>query len=277
MEPKQPPAPCHQRLIEDNGDPSDYYVNIITQIFNRFDRDKDGILSLNEFNDMLIASGEEKTDIHTYGGLLMMFEDVADEKQQHQPGLRRGKRGGKGAARNNNNKSNRPKGVSLKGFIQMSVLSTVQVRMNEWMNEWMRIQTWIFCTSSCSPDNLSTIPSVCASTSSILLTVHLSALCSLLSALCSLSGKSLFPLSLCVLWCVCQFPILCSLWSLQTNVKLITNNRILMENVHSCRSWALICQEKSFLTRQLQTKATQTMNMCQRKRQTTRCSKRSRR
>ncbi len=131
MEPKQPPAPHHQRLIEDNGDPSGYYVDIITQIFNRFDRDKDGILSLTEFNDMLIASGEEKTDIHTYGGLLMMFEDVADEKQMHQPGLRRGKRGGKGATRSSNNKSNRPKGVSLKGFIQMSVLSTVQVRMND--------------------------------------------------------------------------------------------------------------------------------------------------
>lgn len=93
-----------KKLIEENGDPTEEYVSIITQIFKRFDRDEDGILNLREFNGMLHASGEEATDKHTYGGLLMMFEDVDDDKV-----------------------GRRPTGVSLKGFIQMSVLSTVEV------------------------------------------------------------------------------------------------------------------------------------------------------
>lgn len=96
-------------IDETTGDPTDAYVDIITQVFTRFDLDKDGVLSLREFNSMLHASGEEPTDKHTYGGLLMMFEDVNDEA-------------GSGGAKR------QPAGVSLKGFIQMSVLSTVEVR-----------------------------------------------------------------------------------------------------------------------------------------------------
>jgi Ca2+-binding EF-hand superfamily protein len=96
-------APAVEKLINEDGDPTEEYVGIITQIFTRFDRDKDGILSLREFNSMLHASGEEPTDKHTYGGLLMMFED--DDKKARPAGG----------------------GVSLKGFIQMSVLSTVEV------------------------------------------------------------------------------------------------------------------------------------------------------
>lgn len=98
------PQQVVKKLIEENGDPTEEYVGIITQIFKRFDRDEDGILNLREFNGMLHASGEEATDKHTYGGLLMMFEDVDDDKV-----------------------GRRPTGVSLKGFIQMSVLSTVEV------------------------------------------------------------------------------------------------------------------------------------------------------
>lgn len=94
-------------IDETTGDPTDAYVDIITQVFARFDRDQDGILSLREFNAMLHASGEEPTDKHTYGGLLMMFEDDGDAKTPLRPN----------------------RGVSLKGFIQMSVLSTVEVHL----------------------------------------------------------------------------------------------------------------------------------------------------
>jgi len=92
------------KLIDENGDPTQEYVVIITQIFTRFDRDQDGILSLREFNCMLHASGEEPTDKHTYGGLLTVFEDDGDDAKTRLAG----------------------RGVSLKGFIQMSVLSTVE-------------------------------------------------------------------------------------------------------------------------------------------------------
>src|SRR3989344_4541355 len=104
MEGQAAPQQVVKKRIEENGDPTEEYVGIITQIFKRFDRDEDGILNLREFNGMLHASGEEATDKHTYGGLLMMFEDVDDDKV-----------------------GRRPTGVSLKGFIQMSVLSTVEV------------------------------------------------------------------------------------------------------------------------------------------------------
>lgn len=112
MEGKGESTESVKKLIdEQTGDPTDEYVSIITQVFNRFDRDKDGYLNLREFNAMLHHSGEEATDKHTFGGLLMMFEDVGDDSGEGGP------------------RPSPDRGVSLKGFIQMSVLSTVEVRL----------------------------------------------------------------------------------------------------------------------------------------------------
>ena len=48
-----------KKLITEDGDATDYYIEIIESIFKRFDTDKDGYLNMDEFNGMLKISNEE--------------------------------------------------------------------------------------------------------------------------------------------------------------------------------------------------------------------------
>jgi hypothetical protein len=131
------------KLIDESGDATEAYLAIIGQVFRRFDTDGDGRLNLTEFNAMLVASGEEPTDEATFGGFVSLFDDMGEEEegsagkdrlgegkkstQKVKTQAGRGKAGGKGSGKQRRKERNLAKlGVSLKGFVQMSVMSTLE-------------------------------------------------------------------------------------------------------------------------------------------------------
>ncbi|KAL6066673.1 hypothetical protein QOT17_009461 [Balamuthia mandrillaris] len=90
-------APSIKALLTAEGDATEEYLAIVTDVFRRFDLDKDQLLSFEEFNRMLAAGGEEPTDKETFEEIAEVFDDEWTAQ------------GGKG--------------VSVKGLLEMSITS----------------------------------------------------------------------------------------------------------------------------------------------------------
>ena len=110
-----------KKLITEDGDATDYYIEIIESIFKRFDTDKDGYLNMDEFNGMLKISNEELATEESFENIVMLFDNDLDEGGDEE--------NEEEAEKKLQQKVNR--GVSLRSFIQMSIVSTTRVRFRD--------------------------------------------------------------------------------------------------------------------------------------------------
>ena len=108
-------------MITEDGDATDYYIEIIESIFKRFDTDKDGYLNMDEFNGMLKISNEELATEESFENIVMLFDNDLDEGGDEE--------NEEEAEKKLQQKVNR--GVSLRSFIQMSIVSTTRVRFHD--------------------------------------------------------------------------------------------------------------------------------------------------